>query len=111
LVGVPAADEAAPRRPSGLIMASRKPGLAEPVKVYQEWINRRHDALTGVLSTLNGTNIADLRKYAMNREGKLVPTAKGIAVKVNKLPQLLEAVQKLIEEAQELGLLDGSDAE
>ncbi|MHC4043559.1 hypothetical protein [Bradyrhizobium sp. 23AC] len=87
-------------------MGARKPELAEPVKVYQEWINRRHDALTGVLSTLGGTNIADLRKYAMSREGKLVPTSKGIAVKVNKLPQLLEAVQMLIQKAQELGLLD-----
>lgn len=92
-------------------MGARKPEITEPVKAYQEWINRRHDALTGVLSALNGTNIADLRKYAMNREGKLVPTAKGIAVKVNKLPQLLEAVQKLIEKAQELGLLTGDEAE
>lgn len=90
---------------------SKRPELATPVKAYQEWINRRHDALTGTLSTLNGTNIADLRKYAMNREGKLVPTAKGVAIKVNRLPQMLTAVQKLIEKAKELGLLDGEEGE
>jgi hypothetical protein len=85
----------------------KRPELDAPVIVDQCWINRRHDALVVTLSTYKGTNLIDVRKHAMNREGKLVPTAKGIAMKVTRLPDLLKAVSKALEKAQSLGLLDG----
>jgi hypothetical protein len=92
-------------------MGARRSELAEPVVVDQWWANRRHDAIVTTLSTFKGHNIIDVRKHAMNREGKLVPTGKGVAMTVKRLPDLLKAVQKAIAKATELGLLDaeGSD--
>jgi hypothetical protein len=88
-----------------------KPTLEEPIVVSQEWINRRHDALTITLTTYNGTNLVDLRKFAMNREGKLVPTPKGISVKVTRLPDMLKAISKALNKAMELGLIDAEEGE
>ncbi|WGR91848.1 transcriptional coactivator p15/PC4 family protein [Bradyrhizobium sp. ISRA443] len=85
------------------------PKLSEPVIVHQAWLNRRHDALVVTLSTFKDQNLIDVRKHAMNREGKLVPTAKGIAMKVTRLPDLLKGITKAIEKARELGLIDGDE--
>lgn len=92
-------------------MGTRKPELAEPVVVDQFWANRRHDAIVVDLSTYQGHNLINVRKHAMNREGKLVPTAKGVAIKVTRLPDLAKAINKALAKAQELGLIDGEDAE
>lgn len=92
-------------------MGARKPELAEPVIVDQFWANRRHDAIVVDLSTYQGHNLINVRKHAMNREGKLVPTAKGVAVKVTRLPELARAINKALEKARELGLLDEGEAE
>jgi hypothetical protein len=92
-------------------MSPRKPTLDEPIVVSQEWINRRHDALTITLTTYNGVNLVDLRKFVMNREGKLVPTPKGVSVKVTRLPDMLKAITKAVKQAVELGLIDAEDGE
>jgi hypothetical protein len=92
-------------------MGARRPELAEPVVVDQWWLNRRHDALVATLQSYKGHNLLDLRKHAMNREGKLVPTGKGITLKVTGLPDLAKAIDKAIPQAQELGLMDGEGAE
>jgi len=92
-------------------MGARRPELTEPVVVDQWWANRRHDAIVTTLSTFKGHTIADIRKHAMNREGKLVPTSKGIAMKVTRLGDLLKAVQKAIEKSEELGLIDAEGGE
>lgn len=87
-------------------MGARKPELAEPVIVDQFWANRRHDAIVVDLSTYQGHNLIGVRKHAMSRDGKLVPTAKGVAIKVTRLPDLAKAINKALEKARELGLLD-----
>ena len=92
-------------------MGTRKPELLEPVVVDQFWANRRHDAIITTLSTYEGHNLLNVRKHAMNREGKLVPTTKGIAIKVTRLPDLAKAINKALQKAQELGLLEEEDAE
>jgi hypothetical protein len=90
-------------------MPRRRPRLDEPVIVSREWINRQHDALVVSLSTFNDVNIVDVRKHAMSH-GKLVPTSKGIAMKVTRLPDLLKAVAKALDRARELGLIDNDEA-
>ncbi|PJG56631.1 hypothetical protein CVM73_03525 [Bradyrhizobium forestalis] len=90
-------------------MGARKPELAEPVVVDQFWANRRHDAIVVDLSTYQGHNLVNVRKHAMDRDGKLKPTPKGIAIKVTRLPDLAKAINKAVEKARELGLLDGDD--
>jgi hypothetical protein len=92
-------------------MGASRPELPEPVVVDQAWLNRRHDALVVTLSTFKGHNIIDVRKHVMNREGKLVPTGKGVAMTVTRLPELLKAIQKALSKARDLGLLDGEDSE
>ncbi|MDA9415704.1 hypothetical protein XH81_12750 [Bradyrhizobium sp. CCBAU 25360] len=92
-------------------MGARKPELAEPVVVDQFWANRRLDAIIVDLSTYQGHNLVNVRKHAMDRDGKLKPTPKGVAIKIARLPDLAKAINKALAKARELGLLDGSDAE
>jgi hypothetical protein len=87
------------------------PTLAEPVKVDSFWANRTHDAIVVTLSTFNGHNLVDIRKHAMNAAGKLVPTPKGIAMKVTRLRDLSKAIEKAVRQAITLGLIDGEGGE
>src|SRR5882757_7543874 len=81
------AGKASGARPMPVDQPSPRPGrkgrmLAEPVKVESFWANRAHDAIVVTLSTFNGHNLIDIRKHAMNGAGQLVPTPKGVALKV-----------------------------
>ena len=84
---------------------SRRPTLEEPLKVDSFWRNRRHEAVVSTLSTFEGRNIFDIRIHAM-KNGCLVPTPKGVAIVVLRLPELQKAVTKALKQARELGLLD-----
>jgi hypothetical protein len=86
---------------------SRRPTLPEPVAVDSFWRNRRHEAVVSTLSTFEGRNIFDVRIHEM-QQGKLVPTRKGVAVVVLRLPDLAKAINKALKKAQALGLLDGA---
>jgi hypothetical protein len=50
-------------------------------------------------------NLVDLRTHAM-KEGRLVPTPKGLAMVVRRLPELVDALTKALAKAKELGLID-----
>jgi hypothetical protein len=56
-------------------------------------------------------NLVDIRKHAMNGSGQLVPTPKGIALKITRLPDLAKAIDKAVRKARELGLLTDEAAE
>jgi Transcriptional Coactivator p15 (PC4) len=86
-------------------MSARRPTLDEPVVISKFWKNRRHDAVIVSLSTYEGHNLVDLRTHAM-KEGRLVPTPKGLAVVVRRLPELVDALTKALAKARELGLID-----
>jgi hypothetical protein len=90
-------------------MTARRPTLDEPVIISKFWKNRRHDAVIVSLSTYEGHNLVDLRTHAM-KEGRLVPTAKGLAMVVRRLPELAAAIDKALRKARELGLLDDEAA-
>jgi Transcriptional Coactivator p15 (PC4) len=47
------------------------------------------------LSTFRGRTFADLRLHAINRQGQMVPTRKGITVGVEQLGELEEAIGRL----------------
>lgn len=49
------------------------------------------------LTTFKGLRLADLRVFSVDENDVEQPTRKGIAVRVDHLPKLLEAVQALIE--------------
>lgn len=79
--------------------------LPEPVQVDSFWRNRRHEAVVSTLSTFEGRNIFDVRVHAM-QNGKLVPTKKGVAIVVLRLPDLEKAITKALAKARELGLIE-----
>jgi Transcriptional Coactivator p15 (PC4) len=85
--------------------------LDEPVIVDRFWANRSHDAFVVTISTFKGHNLIDLRKHAMNAAGQLVPTPKGVALKITRLPELAKAIDKALRKARELGLLAGDEAQ
>jgi len=87
-------------------MSARKPTLAEPVVVSKFWKNRQHDAIITSLSTYEGRNLVDIRMHRMSTAGQLVPTQKGVALVVLRLPELADAVNKALAKARELGLID-----
>jgi len=90
---------------------AKRPELAEPVVVDRFFSNRRKDVITTTLQTFKGHALVDLRKHVHDKEGKIHPTTKGITMKVTRLLDLQKAIGLAVEKAQELGLLDGSDAE
>jgi Transcriptional Coactivator p15 (PC4) len=79
--------------------------LPEPIEVAKFWKNRRHDAIVVSLSTYEGKNLVDLRMHAM-KNGRLVPTPKGVAMVIPRLPDLAKAITKALQKARELGLLE-----
>jgi hypothetical protein len=87
---------------------SRRPTLDEPVVISKFWKNRKHDAIIVTLSTYEGHNLVDLRTHAM-KEGRLVPTPKGLAMVVRRLPELVDAITKALAKAKELGLIDDDE--
>jgi hypothetical protein len=84
--------------------------LPEPVEIAKFWKNRRHDAIVTTLSTFEGRNIVDVRTHTMNN-GRLVPTTKGVAIVVLRLPELAKAITKALAKARELGLLEAEDGQ
>jgi hypothetical protein len=82
--------------------------LPEPVEIAKFWKNRRHDAIVVSLSTYEGRNLVDVRMHSM-KEGRLVPTPKGVAMVVLRLPDLAKAVTKALAKAKELGLIDDDE--
>jgi hypothetical protein len=83
--------------------------LPEPVEIAKFWKNRRHDAIVVSLSTYEGCNLIDVRTHTM-KDGRLVPTPKGVAMVVRRLPELAAAVTKALAKAKELGLIDDGGA-
>jgi hypothetical protein len=84
--------------------------LPEPVICARFWKNRRHDEVIVVsLSTYEGHNIIDLRAHA-TKDGRLMPTRKGLAMTVRCLPKLAKAVTKALAEARQRGLVDDDGA-
>jgi transcriptional coactivator p15 (PC4) len=83
-----------------------RPTLAEPVE-WRFWKNRwRRDAIVVSLSTYEGRNLISVRTHTTSQDGKMLPTAKGIALVVARLPELAAALTKALAKARELGLLD-----
>jgi hypothetical protein len=87
--------------------------LPEPVEIAKFFKNRRRQDIVVVsLSTYEGHNLVDLRQHFTNEQGQMRPTSKGVAMVVQRLPELAAAVNKALVKARELGLLNdknGSD--
>jgi Transcriptional Coactivator p15 (PC4) len=88
-----------------------RPTLPEPVEVAKFWRNRwRRDAIVVSLSTYEGHNLISVRTHTTSQDGKMLPTTKGVALAIARLPELAAAVQKALAKARELGLIDDDGA-
>jgi hypothetical protein len=79
--------------------------VSEPITVAEFWANRRGEAVRISLREFEGIALVDLRKYYTGREGKLLPTKKGLSVAIRRLPDLAAAIAKAEQKARELGLI------
>lgn len=60
------------------------------------------------LSEFHGTPLVDLRVFAdFKGEGERQATRKGVSLKVERLPDLIEALDRALEEARRRGLVPG----
>ena len=79
--------------------------LPDPVATIQK--NRRETVRVS-LSEFKGTDLVDLRVFAPKPggvEGEVVPTPKGLALSIAKLPELRAALALAQAEAERRGLL------
>ena len=81
--------------------------LAVPLTVAKFWKNRRRNESVHVtLSEYEGRTLINVRTYSTGTDGIDRPTPKGLAMAVNKLPELARALAKAEAKAHELGLLE-----
>ena len=89
-----------------------KTTLTEPIKVGEEWKNRRRNETVRItLSTFEGVNICDIRQFFTDAEGKMRATKKGVAFNVRLLPTIAAALAKAEHKARELGLIEPGAAQ
>lgn len=83
--------------------------MTEPIVIAVLPKNRR-EALRIALDHYRGTNLVDLRVVVELSEtsGLATPTRKGLAVRVEMLPDLIAALAQAAAKARELGLLEAA---
>jgi hypothetical protein len=79
--------------------------LNPAVVVSQFWANRQGESIHIQLLEFEGHALIDLRKYFTDKDGKLLPTRKGLSLVVARLPDLAAAINKAVRKATELGLI------
>jgi Transcriptional Coactivator p15 (PC4) len=86
-----------------------RPTLPEPIE-WRFWKNRyRRDAIVVSLSTFEDRNLISVRTYTTSQDGKMLPTTKGVALAVARLPELAAAVARALAKAKALGLIPNDD--
>jgi hypothetical protein len=83
---------------------------SEPIEIHKMWRDRNGNALVFSLKCYQGRPFFDLRTFYTNHDGISKPTSKGITASPRKLPEIAKALEKAVERARELGLLDEAEA-
>jgi Transcriptional Coactivator p15 (PC4) len=87
-----------------------KSPLSDPIE-WRLWKNRRRiDAIVVSLSEFENRTIFSVRQYTTSPSGKMLPTTKGVAMVIARLPELAKAVEKALAKARELHLLPDDQA-
>jgi hypothetical protein len=86
---------------------------AQPTVISKFWKNRkRNEAVWVTLNYYQGHRLVDVRIYATGADGCDRPTPKGVSLAIGKLPDLVTALTKALQRANEFGFLDqGSGAD
>jgi hypothetical protein len=80
--------------------------LDDAVLIAEFWANRRGEAVRVQIRKYKGRHLIDLRRFFTDKDGKLHPTAKGLALSIRKLPDLAKGITKALSAAHDLGLID-----
>jgi hypothetical protein len=92
-------------------MSAKPPPITAPIE-WRLWKNRwRKDAIVVSLNTYERRNLISVRTYTTSQDGKMLPTTKGIAMNIARLPELAAAVNSALRKAKELGLIPNDDGE
>lgn len=84
---------------------SARPTLPEPIIVAEFWANRRGHSVRIQLREFEGRLIVDMRKHFTDKAGRMQATRKGLALQINRLPELADGVNRALARARELGLI------
>jgi len=87
---------------------SRRPTVDEPIEIAKFWKSARNrkQSIVIAIKQYEGHMFLDCRLYGTNKEGRSVPTPKGLTVGMSCLPDFAAAVAKALDRAREIGLLD-----
>jgi hypothetical protein len=88
---------------------TNKPHLDAPIMIDKFWRNPGGQAVVTRLYEYGDNILVDCRVHYTAPDGCLKPTRKGIAVLVNRLPELAAALAKAERIACELGLISKQD--
>jgi Transcriptional Coactivator p15 (PC4) len=78
-------------------------------RVVHIFRKNRSEEVRASLATYRGHPVADLRVWSFDdASGEVRPTRKGVCVRVEHLPRLLDAITALQAASHELTLLDGT---
>jgi hypothetical protein len=68
--------------------------------------NNRGEKIRVALREFKGAHLADIRVVVDGNDGSTVFTPKGVAVPIRRLPAVIEALQKALDEARRRGLFE-----
>jgi hypothetical protein len=78
-------------------------------QVIAEIAKRGDDVVRVSLTEFNGKSLIDVRVFVPYKAtGKIGPTPKGVSLRLDRLPELVAALQKAEQQARAAGLLNGS---
>jgi hypothetical protein len=82
--------------------------LTERIEASKIWKSPRakDKVIVAALNPYEGRNLFDLREHVIGADGIMRPSTRGIAMVVEKLPELHAAIGKALKRARGLGLLD-----
>jgi hypothetical protein len=78
--------------------------MSEPDLLVAQFKKNASEEIRVSIGEFNGHKLINMRIYFRSSDGEWLPTKKGIALGVDRYPMLLEAVLKLGQELQALGL-------
>jgi hypothetical protein len=87
--------------------ARNRETISGPIRIGDATINRRGDMIRATFAPFGDNQvICEFRILHMTQDGTLLPTAKSFAIFANRLPAFAELLQKAIEKAIALGIID-----
>jgi hypothetical protein len=96
------------RKTSRKMPARQGPTLSERVEVSKMWKSPRakEKVIVAAFNPYEGKNLFDLREHVIGADGIMRPSTRGIAMVVERLPELKAAIDKALASAKQLGLID-----